>query len=326
MTAAARTRQLRLEPASRAEGVVSLPGSKSISNRSLLLAALAKGTTTLVDVLAADDTDRMLDALKSLGVDIEMNPVARTCVVKGAWGAFPMRAGKLFLGNAGTAFRPLTAVLAILGGNYELSGVARMHERPIGDLVDALRALGCDVRYLGTRRFPRLRSARRGRAPARASIFAATSPASSSRHCCSRCRWREAAPPRQRPSTSDPLISRPVRGDHDQPDAPLRRCRGRTGCADVRRAGGCALFEPGVAGRRGRRVVRVVFPGRGCGRRRTGARHRCRARFHPGRHRVCRDPVPVGRHGQMGRTGSRRAAANTCAAEPSTASPFPTRQ
>ena len=156
MTTAARTRQLRLEPASRAEGVVPLPGSKSISNRTLLLAALAKGTTTLVDVLAADDTDRMLDALKSLGVDIEMNPVARTCVVKGAWGAFPMRAGKLFLGNAGTAFRPLTAVLAVLGGHYELSGVARMHERPIGDLVNALRALGCDVRYLAHDGFPPL--------------------------------------------------------------------------------------------------------------------------------------------------------------------------
>jgi 3-phosphoshikimate 1-carboxyvinyltransferase len=156
MTPAARTRQLNLEPASRAEGVVPLPGSKSISNRSLLLAALAEGTTTLVDVLAADDTDRMLDALRALGVDIARNPAARTCVVKGTWGVFPMRAGKLFLGNAGTAFRPLTAVLAVLGGHYELSGVPRMHERPIGDLVAALRALGCDVRYLARDGFPPL--------------------------------------------------------------------------------------------------------------------------------------------------------------------------
>jgi 3-phosphoshikimate 1-carboxyvinyltransferase len=147
---------VHLQPASHAEGVVPLPGSKSISNRSLLLAALAQGTTTLVDVLAADDTDRMLDALKALGVDIEVNPAARSCVVKGAWGAFPMRAGKLFLGNAGTAFRPLTAVLATLGGHYELSGVPRMHERPIGDLVDALRLLGCDIRYLAQEGFPPL--------------------------------------------------------------------------------------------------------------------------------------------------------------------------
>jgi 3-phosphoshikimate 1-carboxyvinyltransferase len=156
MTSTARTRQLRLEPASRAEGVVPLPGSKSISNRMLLLAALADGTTTLVDVLAADDTDRMLDALTALGVSIGRNPAARTCVVKGTGGAFPMRAGKLFLGNAGTAFRPLTAVLAILGGHYELSGVPRMHERPIGDLVAALRVLGCDVRYLARDGFPPL--------------------------------------------------------------------------------------------------------------------------------------------------------------------------
>jgi len=156
MTSAAQSHRLNLPLATRAEGVVPLPGSKSISNRSLLLAALAQGATTLVDLLAADDTDRMLDALKALGVDIERNGTARTCVVKGTWGAFPMRAGKLFLGNAGTAFRPLTAVLATLGGHYELSGVPRMHERPIGDLVVALRALGCDVRYLVQEGFPPL--------------------------------------------------------------------------------------------------------------------------------------------------------------------------
>ena len=91
MTSAAQSHRLNLPLATRAEGVVPLPGSKSISNRSLLLAALAQGATTLVDLLAADDTDRMLDALKALGVDIERNGTARTCVVKGTWGAFPMR-------------------------------------------------------------------------------------------------------------------------------------------------------------------------------------------------------------------------------------------
>jgi len=147
---------LALPPAARAQGTVALPGSKSISNRSLLLAALAQGTTTLVDVLAADDTDRMLDALTALGVALRMNVATGACDVTGVGGGFPIHAGRLFLGNAGTAFRPLTAVLAVLGGTYELSGVPRMHERPIGDLVDALHALGCDVRYLGSEGFPPL--------------------------------------------------------------------------------------------------------------------------------------------------------------------------
>ena len=148
--------QLVLAPSRHAEGIVALPGSKSISNRTLLLAALASGTTTLVDVLAADDTDRMVDALTALGVALRRNAATRTCEVTGVGGGFPLHAGRLFLGNAGTAFRPLTAVLAVLGGNYELSGVARMHERPIGDLVDALRTLGSDVRYLAQDGFPPL--------------------------------------------------------------------------------------------------------------------------------------------------------------------------
>ena len=147
---------LLLQPVGRVEGTVALPGSKSISNRTLLLAALAHGTTTLVDVLTADDTDRMIDALRALGVAIDRNPAAGTCAVTGVDGEFPMRAGKLFLGNAGTAFRPLTAVLAMLGGNYEMSGVPRMHERPVGDLVDALSTLGCAIRYLGDEGFPPL--------------------------------------------------------------------------------------------------------------------------------------------------------------------------
>ena len=143
MSAAGPSCQLRLAPARRAQGTVALPGSKSISNRMLLLAALAQGTTTLHEVLAADDTDRMFDALRTLGVEIRSNPAENTCVVTGTGGVFPIRAGKLFLGNAGTAFRPLTAVLATQGGNFELSGVARLHERPIGDLVTGIWYVGC---------------------------------------------------------------------------------------------------------------------------------------------------------------------------------------
>jgi len=147
---------LAIGPFARARGSVVLPGSKSISNRTLLLAALAAGKTTLRNVLDADDTDRMLDALRTLGVRIERDATAMSCSVQGVGGRVPQRHAQLFLGNAGTAFRPLTAVLAILGGEYQLSGVSRMHERPIGDLVDALVQLGCDIRYLGRAGFPPL--------------------------------------------------------------------------------------------------------------------------------------------------------------------------
>ena len=145
---------LDLAPVPRVEGIVPLPGSKSISNRTLLLAALARGTTRLTGLLDADDTSHMVDALRTLGVEI-----ARTdadCVVHGVGGVFPNRAAPLFLGNAGTAVRPLTAVLAMLGGDFTVAGVPRMHERPIGDLVDALRNQGCDVRYAGKDGYPPL--------------------------------------------------------------------------------------------------------------------------------------------------------------------------
>ena len=147
---------LDLAPIVRMAGTVRLPGSKSISNRTLLLAALARGDTELINVLDADDVEYMLEALRTLGIRVGRRGDSRDFVVSGAAGAFPVKRAKLSLGNAGTAFRPLTAVLAFCGGDYELSGVARMHERPIGDLVDALRALGRDVRYLGREGFPPL--------------------------------------------------------------------------------------------------------------------------------------------------------------------------
>jgi 3-phosphoshikimate 1-carboxyvinyltransferase len=148
---------LDLTPLHHAQGSVRLPGSKSISNRTLLLAALAEGTTHIHDLLASDDTERMLDALRALGV--EWTQIGeRDYVVKGIGGAdaFPVKEIDLFLGNAGTAFRPLTAALALANGHYRLSGVPRMHERPIGDLVDALRQLGADITYLGNDGFPPL--------------------------------------------------------------------------------------------------------------------------------------------------------------------------
>jgi 3-phosphoshikimate 1-carboxyvinyltransferase len=149
------TEHIDLPPLMSARGTVVLPGSKSISNRVLLLAALAQGTTEVRDLLHSDDTERMLDALRTLGVQVE-SLGDNAYRVTGCAGNFPNKNAKLFLGNAGTAFRPLTAALALAGGSYELSGVPRMHERPIGDLVDALRQLGADIRYLGNEGFPPL--------------------------------------------------------------------------------------------------------------------------------------------------------------------------
>ena len=155
---------LELAAVDRAEGVVPLPGSKSISNRVLLIAALAHGTTRVDGVLDADDTDRMLEALEALGVEFEHDPAAGACTVEGTGGAFRKRSARLSLGNAGTAFRPLTAVLAVLGGDYVLDGVARMRERPIRHLVDALRAMGAKLRYLGNDGYPPLAIAGSGAA------------------------------------------------------------------------------------------------------------------------------------------------------------------
>ena len=155
------TEFLDLPPLLRAAGSVRLPGSKSISNRVLLLAGLSAGTTRIHDLLDSDDTRVMLDALRDLGCGI----VTRGDVVEvtGLAGRLSNRRARLFLGNAGTAMRPLSAALALLsaqdGGEFEVSGVPRMHERPIGDLVDALRGIGCHIDYLGQDGYPPLRLA-----------------------------------------------------------------------------------------------------------------------------------------------------------------------
>ena len=150
--------QLTLPASHQAQGTVTLPGSKSISNRTLLLAALSIGVTEIRDLLASDDTSRMLEALQTLGVKLE-NFAENAWRVTGCGGHFPNKHADLFLGNAGTAFRPLTAALALAGGEYRLSGVPRMHERPIGDLVDALKQAGADIQYLANNGFPPLKIA-----------------------------------------------------------------------------------------------------------------------------------------------------------------------
>jgi 3-phosphoshikimate 1-carboxyvinyltransferase len=146
---------LTLPPLRAAAGTVRLPGSKSISNRMLLLAALAQGTTEIRDLLDSDDTQVMLEALRRVGVGITALG-ENAWRVEGSGGVFPVKDADLFMGNAGTAIRPLTAALALSGGSYRLSGVPRMHERPIGDLIDGLRQIGADLRYAGNTGFPPL--------------------------------------------------------------------------------------------------------------------------------------------------------------------------
>jgi 5-enolpyruvylshikimate-3-phosphate synthase len=167
---------LTVEPIAAARGEVRLPGSKSMSNRALLLAALARGATTLTGLLDADDTRVMIAALQALGVRVVRAGDATR--VEGCGGRFPVTAAQLHLGNAGTAMRSLTAALAFAGGSYRLDGVARMRERPIGDLVEALNAMGARIGYVGAAGFPPLQID-----PCRWCACAATSRASSSAAC-----------------------------------------------------------------------------------------------------------------------------------------------
>lgn len=145
---------LTIGPYQHASGIIALPGSKSISNRVLLLSALAHGTTQVRGLLDADDTQVMLNALHTLGITMEQD--GNQVTLTGSGGMFAVKEADLFMGNAGTAIRPLTAALALMGGSYHLHGVPRMHERPIGDLVDGLAMIGAQIHYGGTLGYPPL--------------------------------------------------------------------------------------------------------------------------------------------------------------------------
>ena len=154
-----RAQYLDVGPYRHAAGSVNLPGSKSISNRTLLLAAMCTGQTVVKGLLESDDTRVMINALQQLGVRVRQGGASVDDVIVDGTDTFTVTKADIFLGNAGTAFRPLTAALSLLaapGSYYRLSGVPRMHERPIGDLVDALQLLGADVRYLQQAGFPPL--------------------------------------------------------------------------------------------------------------------------------------------------------------------------
>ncbi len=154
---------LTLDPISTINGVIDLPGSKSVSNRALLLAALAKGTTTLTNLLDSDDITHMLGALESLGVNFNLQNKGTTCVIEGLGASFDAsKSDELFLGNAGTAMRPLCAALCLGNSSYLLTGEERMEERPIGDLVDALRQAGADITYIKNEGYPPLEIHGRG--------------------------------------------------------------------------------------------------------------------------------------------------------------------
>ena len=152
--------KITLSPISAVEGTINLPGSKSLSNRALLLAALAKGTTKVANLLDSDDIRHMLNAFSSLGVKYQLSDDKTICEIEGLGGSFNIQDGlSLFLGNAGTAMRPLTAALCLKGqktGEIILTGESRMKERPILHLVDALHQAGAEIRYLENEGYPPL--------------------------------------------------------------------------------------------------------------------------------------------------------------------------
>ena len=162
--------QLVLNPISRVNGEISLPGSKSLSNRILLLSALSRGVTQVYNLLESDDTSRMIDSLQRLGVGLELSRNNTVCRVQGLGGPFPTQQTKLFLGNSGTTMRSICAALCLGEGEFTLTGEPRMYERPIEDLVDALRPMGADIEYLDKDGCPPLRIHARGIPGGRVSV------------------------------------------------------------------------------------------------------------------------------------------------------------
>ena len=147
---------LNLKPSNVKSSTINLPGSKSISNRVLLISALGNGEIKIKNLLFSDDTKVMLSSLIELGVKIEQNETLKECTIIGCNNSFPNKSCDLYIGNAGTAIRPLTASLAFNNGKYRINGTSRMHERPIGDLVASLNNIGAKIEYAKISGFPPL--------------------------------------------------------------------------------------------------------------------------------------------------------------------------
>ena len=162
--------QLLLKSIARVDGEILLPGSKSLSNRILLLAALSRGVTEVYNLLDSDDTNRMAESLQRLGVSLELSQENTVCRVQGLGGPFPQQETELFLGNSGTTIRTICAALCLGEGDFTLTGDPRMYERPIKDLVDALRQLGAEIEYLAADGYPPLRIHAKGIPGGRVSI------------------------------------------------------------------------------------------------------------------------------------------------------------
>lgn len=163
-------KQLTLQPIRHVKGQIFLPGSKSMTNRVLLLSSLAEGTTEVRNLLDSDDTQHMLKALEILGVSIDFTPGETTCHVKGLGRPFQLDSAELFMGNSGTTMRSLTAAICVGKGDYILTGEPRMWERPIKDLVDALRQLGANIEYMKQDGYPPLKIRANGLAGGTVSI------------------------------------------------------------------------------------------------------------------------------------------------------------
>ncbi|MCC7409250.1 MAG: hypothetical protein IT442_14385, partial [Phycisphaeraceae bacterium] len=156
---------LPIQPLGPFRASLRVPGSKSLTNRALLLAALSEGVSILRDVLLSDDSRRMIEALKAMGFNLEVHEGRKLVWVEGCGGKIPAPGAELMLGNAGTVMRPLTAACCLGEGDFVLDGVPRMRERPIGQLVDQLRQLGASIDYLGQEGYPPLRVHGRGGLP-----------------------------------------------------------------------------------------------------------------------------------------------------------------
>ena len=284
------TEFLDLPAARHAAGTVILPGSKSISNRVLLLSALAAGVTRIEGVLQSDDTRVMLAALTQLGVGIETHG-PDSVSVRGAE-QFPIREADLFLGNAGTAIRPLTAALALMDGHYRLSGVPRMHERPIGDLVDGLREMGARIAYVGREGYPPLEVSPCGSLADRVRVQGSVS----SQFLTAVLMAAPLAVARTGRALAIEVIGELISRPYIEITLNLMSRFGVT----VTRSGWQQFVVPISLPRpdfcRRRRVLCLLLPGDGGDRRRPGARRGRGRRQHPGRHRIRRYGCRDGRH------------------------------